>query len=280
MKIKSLVLATAASLVLSISAAVAGPFIISGTDSDEHGFASGGANFDGWKYMQKALENIGSGVTNGSKTVVTFGSSSSALTAANSAFGLSSLVAAGWNIVNLDGVTDITNFFNGTGATNLTNTGIMMIDSGGNVTGGISGTEDAVLTANAGLINSFIGGGGGLFSQASELGWLSALVPGIAITRGGDGTGLVLTPDGNAAFPGLTNADISTGPWHAEFGSYNPLFLLAEDTAGRDVIIGAGAGSITDPEPPVGIPEPITLTLFGAGLVGAAALRRRKAQKA
>jgi len=28
------------------------------------------------------------------------------------------------------------------------------------------------------------------------------------------------------------------------------------------------------------IPEPITLSLFGAGLVGAAALRRRKAQKA
>ena len=59
-----------------------------------------------------------------------------------------------------------------------------------------------------------------------------------------------------------------------------PLFLLAEDTSGRDVIIGAGAGSITDPEPPVGVPEPLTLTLFGAGLVGAAALRRRKSKKA
>lgn len=280
MKIKSLVLATATALALSAASAHAGPFIISGTDSDEHGFASGGANFDGWKYMQKALENIGSGVTNGSKTVVTFGSSSSALTAANSAFGLSSLVGAGWNIVNLDGVTAITNFFNGTGATNLTNTGIMMIDSGGNVTGGIDASEDAVLTANSALINSFIGGGGGLFSQASQLGWLSALVPGIVITPGGAGTSLVLTADGTAAFPGLTNADISTGPWHAEFGNYNPLFLLAEDSTGRDVIIGAGAGSITDPEPPSRIPEPITLTLFGAGLAGAAALRRRKAKKA
>ncbi|HKU63839.1 MAG TPA: PEP-CTERM sorting domain-containing protein [Rhizomicrobium sp.] len=279
MKFKSFFLATATALALSAGSALAGPFIISGTDSDEHGFASGGANFDGWLYMQKALENIGGGVTNGSKTVVTFGSTSSALTAANSAFGFSSLVGAGWNIVNLDGVTDITNFFNGTGTTNINNTGIMMIDSGSNVTGGISPLEDAVLTTNAVLINSFVGAGGGLFSQASQLGWLSALVPGIAITPGGAGTGLVLTPDGNTAFPGLTNADISTGPWHAEFGNYSPLFLLAEDTTGRDVIIGAGAGSITDPEPPVGVPEPLTMSLFGAGLVGAAALRRRKAKK-
>jgi hypothetical protein len=179
----------------------------------------------------------------------------------------------------LNGVTAITNFFNGTGATNINNSGIMMIDSGGNVSGGIDFSEDAVLTANAGLINSFIGGGGGLFSQASALGWLSALIPGIVITPGGDSTALVLTADGNSAFPGLTNADISSGPWHAEFGNYSPLFLLAEDTSGRDVIIGASGGSITDPDP-VGVPEPITMSLFGAGLVGAAALRRRKSKKA
>ena len=121
------------------------------------------------------------------------------------------LVGAGWNIVNLDGVTDITNFFNGTGATNINNAGIMMIDSGTtNVFGGIDFSEEAVLTANAALINSFVGAGGGLFSQASELDWLSALIPGIAITHGGDGTALVLTAEGHAAFPGLTDADIQT----------------------------------------------------------------------
>ena len=281
MSFKSLFLASAASLVLSVSAASAGPFIISGTDSDDHGFTSGGANFDGWLYMQKAIENLAAGVTNGSKNVVTLGSSSGqALNAANSAFGLSSLVGNGWSVTNIDGTSALTDFFNGVGAVNINNAGILMIDSGGNVGGGISSLEDAVLTANAGAINSFIGAGGGLFSQASQLGWLSALVPGISIIPGGAGTGLVLTPDGNTAFPGLTNADISAGPWHAEFGNYNPLFLLAEDTSGRDVIIGAGGGSIIAPEPPARVPEPITMSLFGAGLVGAAALRRRKARKA
>lgn len=283
MSFKSLFLATAASLVLSVSAASAGPFIISGTDSDDHGGASGSANLTGWLYMQKAIENIGAGVTNGSKTVVTLGSSSTAVNAANSAFGFSSLVGAGWNIVNLDGVTAITNFFNGTGTTNINNVGLLMIDSGvANVGGGIDGSEEAVLTANAALMNSFIGAGGGLFAQASELGWLSALIPGIVTTDvggGGISSALQLTAGGQSAFPGLTNADISSGPWHHYFSNYSPLNLLAESTDGFDVIIGAAGGSITNPDP-VDVPEPITMSLFGAGLVGAAALRRRKAKKA
>ena len=281
MKIKSLVLATAASLVLSVSAAVAGPFIISGTDSDDHGTANGVANLQGWLYMQKAIENIAPGVTNGFKNIVTLGTSAgNALNAANSAFGFSSLVGAGWTMTHIDGVSALNDFFAGVGAVNVNNTGLVMIDSGVNTGGGIDFSEDAVLTANALLINSFLGGGGGLFAQASELGWLSALVPGISVNDPGDGTPLVLTADGHAAFPGLTDADISAGPWHHDFTNYSPLFLLASDSPnGRSVILGASGGSITDPDP-IGVPEPITLTLFGAGLVGAAALRRRKNKKA
>jgi hypothetical protein len=282
MSFKSLFLATAASLVLSVSAASAGPFIIAGTDSEDHGGSTGVANTGGWLFMQKALENIGAGVTNGNLSVVTLGSSgSTAGAAASSAFSLSSL-AATWTFGTVDGTTDLTNFFNGTGTINTGNTGIIMIDSGDNTSGGISASEEAILTANAAAINAFVGAGGGLFAQASELGWLSALIPGIVtfdIGTGGDGSALLLTAAGSAAFPGLTNADISSGPWHHHFTGYSPLNLLAESTGGFDVIIGAAGGSITDPDP-VGVPEPLTLTLFGAGLAGAAALRRRKAKKA
>ena len=157
-----------------------------------------------------------------------------------------------------------------------------MIDSGDNVGGGISSAEEAILTANAAAINAFVGAGGGLFAQASDLGWLAALVPGIVVTdigTGGDGSALLLTAAGTAAFPGLTNGDLSSGPWHHYFSGYSPLSLLAESTGGFDVVIGGVGGSITDPGP-VGVPEPLTVTLFGAGLAGAAALRRRKAKKA
>ena len=112
---------------------------------------------------------------------------------------------------------------------------------------------------------------------------LSALIPGIVtidIGTGGNGEALILTAAGSAAFPGLTNADLSSGPWHHYFTGYSPLSLLAESSPSSfDVVIGGVGGSITDPGP-VRVPEPITLTLFGAGLVGAAALRRRKAKKA
>ena len=282
MKIKSLVLATATALALSAGSALAGPFIISGTDSDDHGSTSGGANTGGWLYMQKALENLGGAVTNGNKTVVTLGTSgSTAGAAASSAFSLSSLVGAGWTFGTVDGTTDVTAFF-GAGTFNTGNTGIIMIDSGDNVGGGISSAEEAILTANAAAINAFVGAGGGLFAQASDLGWLAALIPGIVtvdIGTGGDASALLLTAAGTAAFPGLTNGDLSSGPWHHYFTGYSPLSLLAESTGGFDVVIGGVGGSITDPGP-VGVPEPLTVTLFGAGLAGAAALRRRKAKKA
>ena len=111
MKIKSLVLATATALALSAASAHAGPFIISGTDSDDHGGTSSGANTGGWLYMQKALENLGGAVTNGNKTVVTLGTSgSTAGAAASSAFSLSSLVGAGWTFGTVDGTTDLAAF--------------------------------------------------------------------------------------------------------------------------------------------------------------------------
>lgn len=43
---------------LFVSVAQAGPFILAGTDADDHGFANASGNQDGWFFMQRALENL------------------------------------------------------------------------------------------------------------------------------------------------------------------------------------------------------------------------------
>lgn len=256
----------------------AGPFILDLTDADDHGSASGGANIDGWFYMQRVLENLAPGVTNGNMNVVNLGStnttsSSDAYDASASAFNLSSLPGSGWSWTNIDGATAMTDFFNGTGAVNINNTGIIVIDSGSNVGGGITSAELAVLNSFATSIDSFLGGGGALHSQAEagsgQYGWLATLLPGLTFTTSG-GSGLFLTPPGSAAFPGLSNSDLSAGPFHGAWtsglGGLTVLFDDVNGDGGRPVGIGSEGGSVTDPGGST-VPEPGVLALLGGSLI-------------
>jgi hypothetical protein len=266
--------------ILLATPAFAGPFILSGTDADDHGSGDATTNFDGWFFMQRALENlaVAPSLTNGNLLVANLGSnpSTTASSAAESAFNLSSLPGDGWSFTNIDGTTDLTAFFDGSGATNVNNTGIIMMDSGGNVSGGTSGAELAIFTANAGIINSFLGGGGGLFSQSNGYGWVSSLLPGLD-TPDEFLTGINLTADGNSAFPGLTNADLGAGPYHNRFENFGGLSVFGVGASTQSaIIIGASGGSVTDPDPPTtAIPETSTMLLVGSGLLGLTAFRRR-----
>lgn len=256
-----------AAICLASSTAFAGPFILAGTDADDHGEVTGGVNQDGWFFMQRALENIGAGVTNGNRRVAILGSTGSAAAAANSAFNLSSLVGGGWTSSSI-AIGDFASFFAGSTTVNINNVGILLMDSGGNVGGGVAGSD---FTAYASTINSFVGGGGGLFSQANGYAWLTALLPAVTVTDE-FATGILLTVAGNAAFPGLNNADLSAGPYHNRFNNFSPISTLGTGSTTRNaIIIGGTGGSITNQ-----VPEPGVLALMGLGLAGLGFARRRK----
>lgn len=257
-------------------------FILAGTDSDDHGFASGGANQDGWLFMQRALENLAPGVTNGNKTVTILGSTSSALTAAQSAFNFSNLVGSGWTLQTVTTANFGTFFSSG-----INNAGILMMDSGPNIGGGIDGSS---FVPHASAINTFVGNGGGLLSQANGYDWVTTLLPTLGVTEFSSSEPITLTAAGNAAFPGLTNADLSTGPWHNYFTNTGALPILGTSLVSgttRTLIIGSSSGSITNPgvpgvpsvpgTPGGVVPEPSTILLFGTGLAALVAARRMKA---
>lgn len=248
--------------------ALAGPFILAGTDADDHGFVSAGVNRDGWFFMQRALENLAPVVTNSNQVVTILGSIGSAATAANSAFNLSSLVGAGWTVETVS-VANFGTFFGVGGG--LANSGILMMDSGFNATGGVDGSN---FVAHAAAINAFLGNGGGLFSQSNGYEWLSTLLPTILVVSEFN-TGISLTAAGTAAFPGLTNADLSAGPFHNNFQNIGAISSLAiSNVSGEAVIIGSSAGSITNPGT---VPEPGTALLLGAGLALFGLIKWRKA---
>lgn len=291
---------------LAAGPALAGPIIIAGTDADDHGFESSNANQTGWLFMQRAFENLGSSVSNGSKVAVCIGcNGSQAQSAFDSAFQKSSLVGAGWTSANLTSLSDITGFFNGTGARNTGNTGILYMPTvASNVGGGINDSQLGIVNGFGSVINNFTIAGGGLFTQEQAnssigYGWLNSLLPGLVVNGDNNGAffnsgSLTLTADGTAAFPGLTNSDLSNAtPWHAFFtGNFGSLSTLVTGPADLNgdfvldigaVVLGGGRGGAIvcgTPGAPAcpptgGVPEPSTwvMLIAGFGLVGTAMRR-------
>ncbi|EHR72018.1 hypothetical protein BurJ1DRAFT_3205 [Burkholderiales bacterium JOSHI_001] len=296
---------------MAFGAAQAGPIIIAGTDADDHGTVSAGINQDGWKFMEQSLSLIGSAVTNNNKLAVCIGCNSGrALTAFNSAFGLSGLSGSGWTSTSLTSVASITDFFNNAGAVTLNGTGIVYMPTVvNNVGGGITNAQLAVVNGHGTTLNNYLSQGGGLFTQEQAnssigYGWLTSLLPGLAVNGDGttgiaDNSELQLTAQGQAQFPTLTNTDLSDAtPWHAYFtGAFGALQALVtgngDDTPANaldDVVVlgggftsAGGGGTIVcgqpgQPDCPSQVPEPdsVPLVLMAMAAALGVTLRQRK----
>ena len=241
----------------------AGAVVIDGTDSNDHGFFSGGANQTGWFYMQQVLENIQPNVTNGNRLLLSVGADPAlafggqrqqAAEAIASSFRLSTLPGLGWTIAFVEGATDIDTLLDG-GIANafdqnnaaitvrLSQVGILYFTTSSNSFEDLTAQELAVVNAHGVDIANYVNGGGGLFAQAESpfsfqtvvepFGWLTSIFPNVVTTDiGGGGTGVFdvqITPAGMTAFPNLMVTDLSFGPWHNYFGS---------TVAGPDGVVG------------------------------------------
>jgi hypothetical protein len=289
-------LVTAVALSLGGAATVsAGPVILGGDDLTDHGSRSaGGANLEGWLYIEKAVGNLYSSQTRPGTLTTDIAALGSALPvgfpSANAGAAIGSAAdVLGRSVGYFDGAASINQFFIdlGTGAVNPAV--IWLAGTGAN--NDLDTAEGTALTNNAAAINAFVTSGGGLMAHGSgstAYGWLSALLPGLIETGGCNSSGAILTAAGAAAFPGLSNSDIdaNAGPCHSHFeGNFGGLTTLALDGSNPRLsyIIGGGADTVIvcgvpgAPACPT-VPEPGTVPLVALGALGLAALlRRRKA---
>ncbi len=237
------VLLFAAASVGPATAAAGGPVILGGDDLTDHGSRTDTTLNDGWLYIQKALENISPNVLRpgNDNRVAVLGSADSTATSddAGAAYHFAA-PQAGLGVSFHDGATAINQFFADLagGAINPA----IIVTAGTGAGNDLDSDEGAALTANATSIANFVNSGGGLMSHGSgdtAYGWLSALLTGALNVSGCDEDTLTLTAAGQAAFPGLTNADITSGPCHSNFtGDLGGLQILADDGQQRNIIIG------------------------------------------
>lgn len=134
----------------------------------------------------------------------------------------------------------------------------------------LSGSGKGYLGEFNGSVAAFTSNANGL----SPIGLVTGIAGPLGFGNGGSDGDVLLTAAG-AASPVLTGVTFPYNPDEVEFGAtvtgVNPARVLARFTNGNPAIIASGIDDIS-----VQVAEPATLALFGAGLIGLAAVRRRK----
>jgi len=244
-------------------AAVGGPVILGGDDLTDHGEIDDSTVpptlIEGWLYIKKALENIEPNVKRPGNdgTVAVLGSADSTEISGDAGAGYHYAVpqVAGLAGVSFfEGPDAINGFFTDLSAGNVNPA--IIVTAGTGASNDLDSDEGTALTNNATGIANFVNSGGGLMSHGSgetAYGWLTALFPAALNIESGSSDDLYLTPDGTAAFPGLTTSDVNAGPWHSHFeGDIGDLKVLVRssdvlDSQDFDAAVIIGGASVKLP---------------------------------
>ena len=201
-----------------------GPVILGGDDLTDHGSVDGNGEVrDGWFYIRRALENLKPAVRRPHDWSVAVLGSEVEKEAVCCDAGAAYFHAAPQADLSPE-------FFNGPQAidqffeelrTGQRQPAILVIVGTGALND-LEPNEGQALVRHAVEIANFVNAGGGLLAHGSgpdAYGWLQALIPGLNESEqaGCDVFSLTLTPEGQEAFPGLTNTDIQAGPCHSSF---------------------------------------------------------------
>lgn len=273
-----------AGLVVGLFAATqvasAGPVILAGHDADDHGFESVYASL---------FDSLLSNVTNGGSGILSIGANVGG-------------DAADWisSVAGLMTVPQPVTFINDAAISSTSFSGFAILHVPSDIddtSGGITGAENALLTARAGAVASFVNGGGGLFGLTQGL-----LVDQYGYITGGGGLGAITTlrlppsgllPSGNpyndvtatlaGNAVGIDNTNLDGCCWHNVYTAF-PSFLdilavanapaIGDEAFNEEASVIGGQSVILRPIPT--IPEPGSMLLFGFGGLGAGLIRRRR----
>ncbi len=230
-----------------VSTFTQGPVFIDGGDRDDHGSFSAGANQNGWKFIQQAVQFVRTGSFNPGtiKDVLIIGANgstaSAAIGSALSVLGYSSdtVTAVGPGAMQIGGV-------------NFGNYKLIYVPSNeespfNNTPGGITNPQLAALNARKADIQAYVKTGGGIVALTEQdsvgaYGWLELPLP--FVTFPNFETVMVQDPNLVAAGFSITNAELSAGtPSHNGFSGppgFNGLDVFVRDDDGQVVTLGQG----------------------------------------
>ncbi len=228
-----------------------GPVFLDGGDRDDvgHGSSNGTVNFNGWKFIEQAMDFVVNNAFNSGapNSILIIGANSGqAFNAANSAATIGGNIPTYVNALPGSPGVDI-----GDVDFNLYRA-IYIPSSSNNTTGGINALQIAALAARKADIGAFVIGGGGIATLTEEgmAGAMSFLeLPLPFVIDDSNNNVMIQTPALAAAGFAISDTELTAGtPVHNEWigpPGFNGLDVLVNNAIGEVIVIGQGAINTT-----------------------------------